>query len=660
MKKMAIKRKFQIGAASILLLFCGGISLFSYYYLKKVATQDIYKDTEIFIAAADATRTYVKDVLRPTVSNLIPTDSFIPHAMSTTFVGREIMGRLRKRFPDFKYKRAASNPTNPVNRADGFEQSMLNWFNENPEVNEWHGLIQKNNRSFYTRLRAITARDECLRCHGKPEEAPREMKELYGTTGGYGYHVGEVVAADTIYIPVDVTFVRIKEAAWLVFLIAITSLFGLLGLFYLLFNRTVVSELKGLLGKFRSISPPQRADSGAPAVEAHDEFEQLKGAFENVADELKQTHDNLSASESKYRLLFETSRDAILIIDRETRMQDINEAGLKLFRFKDRQEALSIETFYQLFWDTRDAKSFYHTIKEKGFVQGLEVPMVDRSGKKVVVMISATIRRDENNQFTGIDGTFRDITEKHRLEKYLAQTEKLASIGQLASGVAHEINNPLGVIKCYSNLISKGQDADSQTLKDVAVIQKHTDQCKSVVEALLNFARVSAPQKGYTDMQRCVDEVLSVIEPQMQKDGISIATEFGEKLPQLIVDSQKIQQVLMNLLLNAQQAMPGGGRIAVKTFLQKDLLVVEIADTGVGISDKHIDRIFDPFFTTKDAGQGTGLGLSVSYGIMEQHGGKIEVYSSPGKGSTFKVILPLNNSPGSEEFEDDGHYPDSR
>ena len=650
---MAIKRKFQIGAACILLLFCGGVSLVAYIYLKDVATKDIYKDTEIFIATADATRTYVKDILRPTVSNLIPKESFIPHAMSTTFVGREIMGRLRERFPDFKYKRAASNPTNPVNQADAFELSMLKWFNENPQTREWHGLIQKNNRSFYTRLRAISAKDECLRCHGIPEDAPQDMKAIYGTRGGFGYKVGEVVAADTIYIPVDVTFVRIKEAAWLVFLIAITSLFGLLGLFYLLFNRTVVSELKGLLGRFRSISPSGNPVTEVSATKSPDEFEQLKGAFENVADELKHTHDDLSASESKYRLLFETSRDAILIFDRETRMRDINEAGLKLFDFKDRDEALSIETFYQLFWDTRDAKSFYQTIKENGFVQGLEVLMVDRSGKKLTVMISATVRRDENNAFSGIDGTFRDITEKRRLEKYLAQTEKLASIGQLASGVAHEINNPLGVIRCYSNLISKGNQTSSQVLEDVAVIQKHTDQCKSVIEALLNFARVSEPQKSHTDMRHCIDEVLSVIEPQMQKDGITIRKRFEGEIPRLVVDASKIQQVLMNLLLNAQQAMPKGGRITVQTFLQKDMLAVDIRDTGIGIPEKHIDRIFDPFFTTKEAGQGTGLGLSVSYGIIKQHGGKIEAFSSLSKGSTFRILLPLDNSLSVEEFGDE-------
>ena len=186
-------------------------------------------------------------------------------------------------------------------------------------------------------------------------------------------------------------------------------------------------------------------------------------------------------------------------------------------------------------------------------------------------------------------------------------------------------------------------------MKDVAVIQKHTEQCKSVVEALLNFARVSEPQKSHTDMQRCVDEVLSVIEPQLQKEGITIQKEFHGEITRLIVDAQKIQQVLMNLLLNAQQAMPGGGCITVRTFLQKDMLAVEIADTGVGISDKNIDRIFDPFFTTKEAGRGTGLGLSVSYGIIKQHGGKIEVFSSPGNGSTFQIMLPLNGTLSAEE-----------
>ena len=190
-------------------------------------------------------------------------------------------------------------------------------------------------------------------------------------------------------------------------------------------------------------------------------------------------------------------------------------------------------------------------------------------------------------------------------------------------------------------------------MKDIAIIQKHTEQCKSVVEALLNFARVSEPRKSKTDIHECIDEVLSVLEPQLQKGGITIQKKFNEEIPKLIVDPQKIQQVFMNLFLNARQAMSEGGRIVVRTFLQKDMLAVEITDTGIGISDKNIDRIFDPFFTTKESGRGTGLGLSVSYGIIQQHGGKIEVISSPGKGSSFKILLPIAEKSAIEVKNDD-------
>jgi PAS domain S-box-containing protein len=646
MKKLTTKRKFQIGAASILVLSGVIVSVVAYVYLKKSATADIYRETEIFISAADATRTYVKDVLRPTVGPLLPTDSFIPHAMSTSFVGREIMGRLKQRFPNFLYKRAAGNPTNPINQADEFELSMLKWFGENRDTNEWHGLIKKNNHSYYTRLRAIYAETQCLYCHGDPADAPQAMKAAYTSGGGFGYQVGDVVAADTIYIPVDVTFVKIKEAAWLIFLIGTTSLFLLMGLFYLLFNRTVVSDLKGTLEKLRNISGTQRSVSDKSTIETKDEFEQLKGALGEVATELKQTHDDLKASEYKYRLLYETSRDAILIFNKDNGLQDINEAGLKLFGFKDRAEALSIETFFQLFWDTRDAKFFLAEVKKNGFVQGQEISMVNRSGNRLAVMISATVRLDEKDLFDGIDATFRDVTEKRRLEKYLAQTEKLASIGQLASGVAHEINNPLGVIKCYSNLIAKGQTPDTQVSQDVKIIQKHTDQCKSVVEALLNFARKSPPKMLEADIHQIIEEVLSVLERQTLKEQITVYKEFDRTAPRLTLDPQKIQQVLMNLLLNARQAIKGPGEIRVRTGIRPgtNLLAIELIDTGQGISEKIIDRIFDPFFTTKDPGQGTGLGLSVSYGIVKQHGGEIEIVSKPGKGSTFTVLLPVDNS----------------
>ncbi len=643
MKKKTVKFKFRLGSAAILLMFSIIVSLVAYFYLKAMVTRDVYKETEIFISTADATRTYVKDILRPKMVDVLPRDGFIPHAMSTSFIGREVMQRVRERFPEFSYKRASANPMNPINLADAFEMKMLKWFQTHPEVAEWHGVIKNNNRSYYTRLRAIYVEAECLRCHGDPDAAPMDLIKIYGTKGGFHYSVGDVVAADTIYIPVDISFVRVREAAFSIFIIAVVSLVSLWGLFHLLFNRTVVSELKGLLATFRNIPGNAESQDEEVSIEVGDEVTQLKEAFEHVARDLKQTHDELKTSEAKYRHIFETSQDAILILDVKTRIRDINVAGLKLFGLMDRDEALSIETAYQLFWDVRDARQFFNLVEEKGYVNGLETPMVDRTGKKLMVMLSASIRRDENNHFVGIDVMIRDVTEKRRMEKYLSQTEKLAAIGQLASGVAHEINNPLGVIKCYANLIAKELPGKTQAMEDIRIIRKHTEQCQSVVEALLNFARISEAKMTPADIHTCIEDVLSVILSQLNKDKITIKRELDD-IPLITVDTQKIKQVLMNLFMNARQAMTSGGRLTVRTQLRDhgNVVAIEVSDTGHGIGEKYIDRIFDPFFTTKGSHKGTGLGLSISYGIIKQHGGEIEAISEPGKGSTFIVLLPID------------------
>lgn len=643
MIKITTKTKYQIGSACILLLFCVIASILAYFYMKKNVTSQIYRETEIFIATADATRTYVKDVLRPEMTSRLPAEAFIPQAMSTSFVGREVMSRLRKRFPDFRYKRAAQNPMNPINQADAFELKMIDWFNKNRQANEWHGVMESDQRSYYTRLRAIVAETECMYCHGDPKDAPADMKAIYGTQGGYGYKEGEIVAADTIYIPIDVSIERIKNMTWAIFILVITSLFSLMGLFFILFNRTVVLELKGLLTKFRGITGNGDDPNSDNIEQAGDEVEQLKLTFESVATDLEHAHEGLKASESKYRRLFEASQDAILICDAETRLVDINPAGIALFGFKDHAEAISIETCFQLFWDPHDARHFVEVIRNKGSLTDFEVALVDRNGHKIFVRISGAARYDENDHFAGINASLHNVTERRRLEKNMAQAEKLASIGQLASGVAHEINNPLEVIRLYSNLVAKGEGLDEQAIQDIKVIQKHTENCKQIVKALLNFGRVSDPDKVENDIHAIIEDVLAVFMIQIHKKTITIEKNFMTDVPPVVLDAQQIKQVLMNILMNAGQSIQAKGRITIETSADSDgkYLHVKIADTGSGIPEKIIAKIFDPFFTTKKEGRGTGLGLSVSYGIIKQHGGDIEVSSVTGKGTEFKIIIPI-------------------
>lgn len=616
-----------------------------YFYMKDQVVKSIREKTEFYIGITEATRSYVKDISRPVLVKLLPEGSFIPEAMSTSFVGREIMSRLQKRFPKFQYKRAAINPRNPINQADEFEMNMIRWFTEHPDSNQWSGTIKRDARSYYARMMKIKAETECLACHGTFQDAPKDLKEIYGSKeDGYGYKVGEIVAVDSIYIPLDTAFSRIKETAWIIFIIAGGSLLSLLGLFILLFNRTVIASLKETLFTFRNISDKDTDNLQKDMfVESLDELEQLESAFETTAKDLRQTHAKLKASELKYRRLFETSQDTIFICDIQLRIVEINKTGVKLFRFSDRLQALSVKSFYTLFWDAADAASVFETIRNEGFVKDKEVKMKDMSGNQMDVLITANKCLDEQGRLCGFEGTLRDITEKKRFDKQLAQTEKLASIGQLAAGIAHEINNPIEVIRCYSNLIEKSIKPDAQIFKDIQIIKKHTGQCMSIISSLLNFARNSDPRKEKIDIHACIEEILSMLEQQMLKDKIVVHRQFGKNIPLINADFQKMRQVFMNLLTNARQAMQEGGEIIIRTAFKKmeNIVVIQVEDTGCGISKKNIDKIFDPFFTTKKAGKGTGLGLAVIYGIIKRQGGEIEVESSLGNGSIFTILLPL-------------------
>ncbi len=238
-----------------------------------------------------------------------------------------------------------------------------------------------------------------------------------------------------------------------------------------------------------------------------------------------------------------------------------------------------------------------------------------------------------------------------RSEKQIAQADKLASIGQLSSGIAHEINNPLGIILGYTQLLSRNEEPGSQKHEDLKVIEKHVKACKAIVEDLLNFARSSKPEQSRVRLNDLIDDVLAFIQRRSKQDAVSIIKEYDQNTPAVILDGEKIKQVLMNLLMNAQHATGNRGTIVIGTVYDADNCQVQIRirDDGYGIEKENLSRIFDPFFTTKPTGEGTGLGLAVSYGIIQSHGGQIEVSSEPEHGTEFIITLPMLT--GDEEPE---------
>jgi two-component system, NtrC family, sensor kinase len=223
------------------------------------------------------------------------------------------------------------------------------------------------------------------------------------------------------------------------------------------------------------------------------------------------------------------------------------------------------------------------------------------------------------------------------------QAEKLASLGQLVAGVAHELNNPLGLILFYVELLKKELPPGSEHLTDLEVIERHSETCRSVVQDLLKFSRNVDTVRVPSQLNDSIAEVISVLEKQFVKEGIRVKKCFDPHLPMIYFDGSKLQQVWMNLLLNAKQAVRNGdGLITVTTRREEatGMVSVIIEDNGEGMSPEIIHKIFDPFFTTKKVGEGTGLGLSVSYGIIREHGGDITVKSRPSAGSVFEVLIP--------------------
>jgi two-component system NtrC family sensor kinase len=231
--------------------------------------------------------------------------------------------------------------------------------------------------------------------------------------------------------------------------------------------------------------------------------------------------------------------------------------------------------------------------------------------------------------------------EVREMQDYLVQSEKLASLGKMAAGIAHEINNPLTSILINTHLMLEKLETTNEFFENLSLIADETSRCTQIVKGLLEFARQNPPQKVSISINDLIERTTQLLENQVSFQNIRILKELDHSLPPIKLDKSKIQQVFWNLLLNACQAMPRGGQIVISDKLSADGKFIEVrfADNGVGIPREHLNKLFDPFFTTK--GAGTGLGLAVSYGIVQQHEGKIEVQSEPGRGTVFTLSLPL-------------------
>ena len=284
-------------------------------------------------------------------------------------------------------------------------------------------------------------------------------------------------------------------------------------------------------------------------------------------------------------------------------------------------------------------------------IVGTETTYVTSSGRHIPVFQSRALMKDRDGKLQGTIYIGRDITElkaaedeKKRMEEQLLITGRLAAVGELSAGVAHELNNPLAAIQAYAQFLASNEELDEDIKCDVDTIYKEAKRATRITSSLLSFARRNQAEKHLCSINEILEKSLELHKYRMNINGIEVWTELDVNIPTTMADPHQMQQVFVNLIVNAEQAMTeayGRGKLHIKTQTIKGEIQVTFTDNGPGISEEYLKCIFDPFFTTKDVGKGTGLGLSICYGIIDGHGGRIYARSKPGTGATFVVEIPV-------------------
>lgn len=413
-------------------------------------------------------------------------------------------------------------------------------------------------------------------------------------------------------------------------------------------------------------------------TESHDEIGELANSFNKMACDLKRT----TISRDYFDNIIRSMIDTLVVLDSEEEIKMVNKATLELLHYREEEligKHVSI-LFAQGEMLFRDEKLTERI--EKGKLRNFDTTYLTRSGEKIPVSLSASIMRNADGGIEGVIGVGKDMRKTHKLiselrmanfeltrtkdamlnmledldashrelktlHSQLLQAEKMSAVGRLAAGVAHEINNPLSGVLGFAQVLLREIPEENPWREDVMKIEEGARRCKKIVSHLLTFSRQEEFNLEVIDIGEVIDSTLSLCENQILLEKIRIIKEYGENLPMLRIGVPQMEQVFLNLITNAIQAMPEGGELKISTRLRNrgDFVEISFADTGEGIKKEILPKIFEPFFTTREVGKGTGLGLSVSYEIVKRHNGTIRAESDgEGKGACFTVVLPVEKA----------------
>src|SRR6185312_7966570 len=385
---------------------------------------------------------------------------------------------------------------------------------------------------------------------------------------------------------------------------------------------------------------------------------EVRNASESLAKEVDQRTAEAEAQRRFTDAILDSLPLSLYAIDRDYRIaawnrnRELGELGMP------REDVMGKDVHEVLTRQKREMldQEFAHVFKTGG-IKRVEQETLTAEGETRHWLVSKIpMWADGGTDVTHVIAVGEDITARVEANRAVARAEKLAAVGRLASGVVHEINNPLATIsacaEALESRVKEGAFAGSEALDDLreylGLIRSEAFRCKSITTGLLNFSRTRAARRRPVDLSEVISSAARLVAHQKRGEGIEIQLKIADELAPVSGDAGQLQQAVIALSTNAIDAMPDGGTLTIAARNRDDLVLVEVTDTGVGISPENLQKIFEPFFTTKEVGHGTGLGLAVCYGILTEHGGGLDVQSTVGAGTTFTITLPAINQSTSE------------
>jgi len=390
----------------------------------------------------------------------------------------------------------------------------------------------------------------------------------------------------------------------------------------------------------------------SPILNERNEVAQILEASRDVTDRIRLEKEAVKSNIFLQNVI-QSTVDGIVVIDRKGNVLIFNEGMERLtgYSAKEMVNTGHLSSFYDMDLARENMKKMRsNQYGPPGKLNPTSMTIRNKSGEEIPVTLSASIITIDGEEIGSV-GVFTDMRDFLKMQKnleeahlQLVQSEKIASVGRMAAGVAHEINNPLSGIMLYAELLAETFKENRQALKDVQEIVTQTQRCKKIVSELLEFSRQSVGKVSSFSIEELIDKSLGILINQALFHNIEVTRDIGKDIPAMVGDIGQLQQVFTNLFINAADAMDGKGRLEITARYQKDQdrAIITVSDSGPGIPEEFRDKVFDMFFTTKQVGKGTGLGLSISQNIVKLHGGSINFVCPPEGGTTFTVDLPLH------------------